>query len=199
MIIAVGVNTDGRRKVLGVASGASEAEPFWEAFLRSLADRGLLGMKLVIADNHKWLRTAASKVFSASQQRCRVHWMRNAFAHAVAKQRPAAIAMIKTIFVQETAEAAHQQWEHVAGALREKYPKLADMVDASREDVLAYIVAFPKDHWAQNSSTNPLKRGNKEIKQRSDVVGIFPNDAAVGRLVEALMLEQNSGPYRADT
>ena len=189
-IIAVGVNTDGRREVLGVATGPSEAEPFWKAFLRSLADRGLRGVKLVIADDHKGLRAAASKVFAASQQRCRVHWMRNALAHAAPKQRPAVIAMIKTIFAQETAEAAHQQWEQVADALREKFPKLADMMDASREDVLAYMV-FPKDHWAQIASTNPLERVNKEIKRRADVIGIFPNDAAVVRLVGALMLEQN--------
>lgn len=189
-IIAVGVNTDGRREVLGVATGPSEAEPFWKAFLRSLADRGLRGVKLVIADDHKGLRAAASKVFSASRQRCRVHWMRNAFAHAAPKQRPAVIAMIKTIFAQETAEAAHQQWDQVADALREKFPKLADMMGASREDVLAYM-AFPKDHWAQISSTNPLERVNKEIKRRADVIGIFPNDAAVVRLVGALLLEQN--------
>lgn len=189
-IIAVGVNTDGRREVLGIATGPSEAEPFWKAFLRSLADRGLRGVKLVISDDHKGLRAAASKIFAASQQRCRVHWMRNALAHAAPKQRPAVIAMIKTIFAQETAEAAHQQWEQVADACREKFPKLAGMMDSSREDVLAYM-AFPKEHWAQISSTNPLERVNKEIKRRADVIGIFPNDAAVIRLVGALMLEQN--------
>jgi len=189
-IIAVGVNTDGRREVLGIATGPSEAEPFWKAFLRSLADRGLRGVKLVISDDHKGLRAAASKVFAASQQRCRVHWMRNALAHAAPKQRPAVIAMIKTIFAQETAEAAHQQWQQVADACREKFPKLAGMMDNSREDVLAYM-GFPKEHWAQISSTNPLERVNKEIKRRADVIGIFPNDAAVIRLVGALMLEQN--------
>lgn len=189
-IIAVGVNTDGRREVLGIATGPSEAEPFWKAFLRSLADRGLRGVKLVISDDHKGLRAAASKVFAASQQRCRVHWMRNALAHTAPKQRPAVIAMIKTIFAQETAEAANQQWEQVADACREKFPKLAGMMDSSREDVLAYM-AFPKEHWAQISSTNPLERLNKEIKRRADVIGIFPNDAAVIRLVGALMLEQN--------
>jgi len=189
-IIAVGVNTDGRREVLGIATGPSEAEPFWKAFLRSLADRGLRGVKLVISDDHKGLRAAASKVFAASQQRCRVHWMRNALAHAAPKQRPAVIAMIKTIFAQETAEAAHQQWQQVADACREKFPKLAGMMDNSREDVLAYM-GFPKEHWAQISSTNPLERMNKEIKRRADVIGIFPNDAAVIRLVGALMLEQN--------
>jgi transposase-like protein len=112
-IIAVGVNTDGRREVLGVATGPSEAEPFWKSFLRRLADRGLRGVKLVIADDHKGLRAAAAKVFNATQQRCRVHWLRNALAHVAPKQRPAVIAMLKTIFAQESAEAAHAQWQQL--------------------------------------------------------------------------------------
>ncbi len=190
VIVAVGVNTLGKREVLGVASGPSEAEPFWKSFLRSLADRGLRGVKLVISDDHKGLRSAAGKVFNATQQRCRVHWMRNALAHVGAKQRPAVVAMLKTIFAQESAEAAHEQWHHVADALRERYEKLAVMMDGSREEVLAYM-AFPKEHWPQISSTNPLERVNKEIKRRADVIGIFPNTAAVIRLVGALMLEQN--------
>jgi transposase-like protein len=189
-IIAVGVNTDGRRDVLGVATGPSEAEPFWKGFLRSLADRGLRGVKLVIADDHKGLRAAASKVFHATLQRCRVHWMRNLLTHAPAKQRPAVIAMVKTIFAQESAREARAQWKMVAEALRERAPKLAAMMDASLDDVLAYT-AFPKEHWPQISSTNPLERLNGEIKRRSDVVGIFPNDRAIVRLVGALMLEQN--------
>ena len=190
VIVAVGVNTLGKREVLGVASGPSEAEPFWKSFLRSLADRGLRGVKLVISDDHKGLRSAAGKVFHATQQRCRVHWMRNALAHVGPKQRPAVVAMLKTIFAQESAEAAHEQWHHVADALRERYEKLAIMMDGSREEVLAYM-AFPKEHWVQISSTNPLERVNKEIKRRADVIGIFPNTAAVIRLVGALMLEQN--------
>ncbi|MDY7526275.1 IS256 family transposase [Sphingomonas sp. 10B4] len=190
VIVAVGVNTLGKREVLGVASGPSEAETFWKSFLRSLADRGLRGVKLVISDDHKGLRSAAGKVFHATQQRCRVHWMRNALAHVGPKQRPAVVAMLKTIFAQESAEAAHEQWRHVADALRERYEKLAIMMDGSREEVLAYM-AFPKEHWAQISSTNPLERVNKEIKRRADVIGIFPNTAAVIRLVGALMLEQN--------
>ena len=189
-IIAVGVNTDGRREVLGVATGPSEAETFWKGFLRSLADRGLRGVKLVIADDHKGLRAAASKVFHATLQRCRVHWMRNALAHVPAKQRPAVMAMIKTIFAQETAADAHAQWKIVADALHERAPKLAAMMEEAREDVLAYT-AFPKEHWPQIASTNPLERLNGEIKRRSDVVGIFPNDRAIIRLVGALMLEQN--------
>jgi transposase-like protein len=189
-IVAVGVNTDGRREVLGVATGVSEAEVFWKGFLRSLADRGLRGVKLVIADDHKGLRAAASKVFHASLQRCRVHWMRSALAHVPAKQRPAVVAMLKTIFAQETAAEARAQWNSVAEALRERVPKLAALMDAAREDVLAYT-AFPREHWPQIASTNPLERLNGEIKRRSDVVGIFPNDRAVLRLVGALMLEQN--------
>ena len=189
-IIAVAVNTDGRREVLGVATGLSEAETFWKGFLRSLADRGLRGVKLVISDDHKGLKAAASKVFHATQQRCRVHWMRNALAHASAKQRPAVAAMLKTIFAQETAEEMNTQWKSVADALRERVPKLAELMDGAREDVLAYT-AFPKEHWPQISSTNPLERLNGEIKRRSEVVGIFPNDRAIVRLVGALMLEQN--------
>ncbi len=190
VIIAVGVNTDGRREVLGVATGASEAEPFWKAFLRSLADRGLRGVKLVVADDHKGLRAAAAKVFSATHQRCRVHWLRNALAHVPPKQRPAAVAMLKTIFAQDTAEAAHAQWRQVADALRERFPKLAELMDGARDDVLAYMT-FPREHWPQIASTNPLERLNGEIKRRADVVGIFPNDRSVIRLVGALMLEQS--------
>ena len=190
VILAVGVNSDGRREVLGIATGASEAEPFWTAFLRSLADRGLRGVKLVIADDHKGLRAAATRVFHASHQRCRVHWMRNAMAHLAPKQRPAVVAMLKTSFAQDTAEAAREQWTSVAEALRERCPKLVELMDRSREEVLVYM-SFPRKHWGQIASTNPLERLNGEIKRRADVVGIFPNDRAVIRLVGALMLEQN--------
>src|SRR5215203_4934153 len=190
VIIAVGVNTDGRREVLGIATGASEAEPFWTAFLRSLADRGLRGVKLVIADDHKGLRAAATKVFHASHQRCRVHWMRNALTRVPPKQRSAVVALLRTIFAQDTAEAAHAQWKQVADTLRERFSKLAELMDGARDDVLAYM-AFPREHWAQIASTNPLERLNREIKRRADVIGIFPNDRAVVRLIGALMLEQN--------
>jgi putative transposase len=190
VIVAVAVNEDGRREVLGVATGLSEAETFWPGFLRSLADRGLRGVKLVIADDHKGLRAAARRVFDATLQRCRVHRMRNALAHAPAKQRAAVAAMLKTIFAQETKTEARAQWDTVAEALREKQPKLSAMMDASREDVLAYM-DLPREHRPQICSTNPLERLDKEIKRRSDVVGIFPNDEAVMRLVGALMLETN--------
>jgi transposase-like protein len=190
VIVAVAVNEDGRREVLGIATGPSEAETFWTGFLRSLADRGLRGVRLVIADDHKGLRAAARRVFDATLQRCRVHWMRNALAHAPAKQRAAVAAMLKTIFAQDTKAEAVAQWNTVADALRERQPRLGAMMDTSREDVLAYM-DFPREHWPQIASTNPLERINKEIKRRSDVVGIFPNDEAVIRLVGALMLETN--------
>ena len=189
VIVAVGVNIEGRREVLGVASGPSEAEPFWTAFLRSLADRGLRGVKLVIADDHKGLRAAASRVFHAAQQRCRVHWMRNALAPVGARQRATVAAMLRTIFAQDEAAAARDQWRKVADALRPRFAATADLMDRSEDDVLAYM-AFPKAHWAQISSTNPLERLNKEIKRRADVVGIFPNEDSIVRLVGALMLEQ---------
>ncbi|ACI51524.1 transposase IS256 [Gluconacetobacter diazotrophicus PA1 5] len=190
VIIAVGVNTDGRREVLGVATGPSEAEAFWTDFLRSLADRGLRGVKLVVADAHAGLRAAAGRVFNATLQRCRVHWLRNALAHAHAKQRPAISALLRTIFTQETAEDASRQWRHVTDKLREGFPKLAEFMKRTEVDVLAYM-GFPREHWTQISSTNPIERVNREIKRRCDVIGIFPNDAAIIRLVGALMLEQN--------
>lgn len=190
VIVAVAVNTDGRREVLGVATGASEAEVFWTDFLRSLAERGLRGVKLVIADDHKGLRAAARRVFNAGLQRCRVHWARNLLAHVGAKQRAGVAAMIRTIFTQETKAEAFAQWDKVADALRDKHDRLGALMDAAREDVLTYM-DYPKEHWAQIASTNPLERVNKEIKRRADVVGIFPNDEAVVRLVGALMLEQS--------
>ena len=204
VIIAVAVNEDGKREVLGVTTGPSEAETFWTEFLRSLADRGLRGVKLVIADDHKGLRafvgrtvhrpvrssSAPRRVFNATHQRCRIHWMRNALAHAPAKSRTAVAAMLKTIFAQETKTEAEQQWDIVADALREKQPKLGALMDSSRDDVLAYM-SFPREHWAQIASTNPLERVNREVKRRSDVIGIFPNDEAIIRLVGALMLETN--------
>ncbi|CUH39985.1 Transposase [Jannaschia seosinensis] len=189
-IVAIAVNEDGKREVPGVATGPSEAETFWTGFLRSLADRGLRGVKLVVADNHKGLRAAARRVFDATHQRCRVHWMRNALAHAPAKQRTAVAAMLKTIFAQETKAETEAQWEVVADALREKQEKLGAFMDASRDDVLAYM-DFPREYWTQIAFTNPIERVNREIKRRADVIGIFPNDEAIIRLVGALMLETN--------
>jgi len=190
VIIAVAVNTEGVREIIGVATGASEAEPFWTEFLRSLTRRGLHGVKLVISDAHEGLKAAIAKVLTASWQRCRVHFVRNALAHANKGQRQALLALINTIFAQETAEAASAQWRIVTDQLRVKFPKLAEMMDAAEHDVLAYM-AFPSAHRVQLRSTNPLERLNAEVKRRTNVVGIFPNERAIIRLVGAMMLEQN--------
>jgi putative transposase len=190
VIIAVAVNTDGVREVLGMAIGPSEAEPFWTAFLRSLTRRGLRGVKLVISDAHEGLKAAAAKVLKSTWQRCKVHFLRNALAHAGKGQRQMVLAMINTVFAQENQEAAITQWRSVADQLRVKFPKLATLMDGSECDVLAYM-SFPKAHSKQIHSTNPLERVNAEIKRRTDVVGIFPNEAAITRLVGALLLEQS--------
>jgi putative transposase len=190
VIIAVGANSDGRREVLGTAVGASEAEPFWTDFLRSLARRGLRGVKLVISDAHEGLKAAAARVLNASWQRCRVHFMRNAMAHAGKTQRRIVSAWIGTAFAQDDAEAARQQWRTVADQLRARVPRLAALMDDAETDVLAFTT-FPKEHRAKIHSTNPLERLNGEIKRRTDVVGIFPNEEAIVRLVGAILLEQN--------
>jgi putative transposase len=190
VIIAVGVNSDGRREVLGMEIGASEAEPFWTAFLRKLTRRGLRGVKLVISDSHEGIKAAVTKVLSTSWQRCRVHFMRNVLAHAGKQGRRVISAFIATAFAQNDAKAASQQWRHVADQIRPKVPKLAALLDEAETDVLAYMT-FPPAHRAKLHSTNPLERVNGEIKRRTEVVGIFPNEAAITRLVGAILLEQN--------
>ena len=190
VIIAVAVNTDGQREVLGMAVGPSEAEPFWTNFLRSLARRGLRGVKLVISDDHEGLKAAVAKVLKATWQRCRVHFMRNALAHVPKGQRQMVAALIRTVFAQESEADARRQWRAVADQLRERFPKIGALMDKSEADVLAHL-SFPKAHRLQIHSTNPLERLNAEIKRRTDVVGIFPNEAAIVRLVGALLLEQN--------
>ncbi len=187
--VAVGVNTDGRHEVLGMDIGHSEAETFWTAFLRKLARRGLRGVKLVISDAHEGLK-AATKVLGATAQRCRVHFMRNALAHAGKSGRQVVSALIATAFAQADAEAARQQWRRVADQFRPKMPKLAALMDDAEADVLAYMT-FPAARRTKLHSTNPLERVNGEIKRRTDVVGIFPNEASVRRLVGAILLEQN--------
>ncbi|KEQ02405.1 IS256 family transposase [Pseudorhizobium pelagicum] len=190
VIIAVGVNTDGRREVLGMEVGTSEAEPIWTEFLRKLTRRGLRGVKLVISDAHEGIKAAVSKVLCATWQRCRVHFARNVLAHAGKSGRRVVSAFIGTAFAQETPEAASAQWRTVADQIRPKVPKLAAIMDEAEHDVLAYM-SFPRQHWAKLHSTNPIERLNGEIKRRTDVVGIFPNDDAIVRLVGALLLEAN--------
>ena len=190
VIVAVGVNSDGRREVLGMDIGPSEAEAFWTAFLRKLRQRGLRGVKLVISDAHDGLKAAIAKLLHASWQRCRVHFARNALAHAGKNGRRVVAAFIATAFAQNDADAAKNQWRKVADQLRPTLPRLAALMDDSETDVLAYM-SFPAAHRTKLHSVNPLERLNGEIKRRTDVVGIFPNEAAITRLVGALLLEQN--------
>ena len=171
VIIATGVNSDGRREVLGMEIGASEAEPIWTAFLRKLTRRGLRGVKLVVCDAHEGIKAAVSKVLCASWQRCRVHFMRNVLAHAGKSGRRVVSAFIATAFAQETPEAASAQWRTVAGQIRSKVPKLAAIMDEAEPDVLA-CMTFPKEHRAKLHSTNPIERLNGEIKRRTEAVGV---------------------------
>jgi transposase-like protein len=190
VIVAVAVNSDGRREVLGMDIGPSEAETFWTAFLRKLARRGLRGVKLVISDAHEGIKAAVAKVLNATWQRCRVHFMRNALAHAGRSGRRVVSAFIATAFAQDDAEAAKAQWRRVPDQLRPKLPKLSFFLHEAETDVLAYMT-FPATHCAKLHSTNPLERLNGEIKRRTEVVGIFPNEDAIVRLVGAILLEQN--------
>ena len=188
--VAVAVNDQGRREVLGMAIGASEAETFWTGFLRSLTRRGLCGVKLVIADDHKGLKAAATRILGATAQRCRVHFMRNLLAHAGKQGRRVVSAFVATAFAQDDADSAAAQWRLVADQLKPKAPKLAALMDEAQHDVLAYM-SFPREHRQKLHSTNPLERLNGEIKRRTNVVGIFPNEDAITRLVGAILLEQN--------
>jgi len=190
VIVAVGVNSDGRHEVLGMDIGPSEAETFWTGFLRKLARRGLRGVKLVISDAHEGIKASVAKVLTATWQRCRVHFMRNALAHAGKNGRRVVSAFIATAFAQNDAEAARRQWRTVADQLRPRMAKLAAFMDEAEPDVLAYM-SFPAQHRAKLHSTNPLERLNGEIKRRTEVVGIFPNEEAIVRLVGAILLEQN--------
>lgn len=190
VIVAVAVNIDGQRRVLGMKVGPSEAEPFWTEFLRSLTRRGLRGVKLVISDSHEGIKAAASKVLKTTWQCCRVHFMRCALAHAPKTRRRMVGAAIATAFAQDSAKEPHEQWRVVADQLRGKFARSACLMDTAEHEVLAYM-DFAKAHWLQIHSTNPLERLNAEIKRRTNVVGIYPNDSAITRLVGAMLLEQS--------
>ena len=187
--IAVGVNMDGRREVLGMAIGPSEAETFWTEFLRDLVRRGLRGVKLVISDAHEGIKASVARVLNTTWQRCRVHFQRNALAHAGKSSRRVVSAFIATAFAQPDHATAKTQWRNIADQMRGKLPRLSGLMDDAEEDVLAYMT-FPHQHRTKLHSTNPIERLNGEIKRRTDVVVIFPNEAAIRRLVGAILMEQ---------
>jgi putative transposase len=191
VVVAIGVTASGVREVLGVDIGPSEDGAFWLRFLRALVARGLSGVQLVTSDAHEGLRQALGAVLhGTSWQRCRVHFLRNALALVPKATQALVAATIRTVFAQPTPEAAQAQWRQVADGFRARFPRLAALMDAAEADVLAYA-AFPSAHWRQIWSTNPLERLNRELKRRTDVVGIFPNPAAAIRLVGALLAEQH--------
>ena len=189
-IIAVAANTEGKREIVGLHIGPSEAETFWATFLKSMVRRGLHGVKLVISDAHQGLKAAIRRVVGASWQRCRVHWMRNALSYVPKGQQSMVSAALRQAFIQPDRAGASQTLRHVADQLRAKWPKLGTFIDDSEADVLSHM-DFPVQHRTKLHSTNPLERLNKEVKRRADVVGIFPNEGAIVRLIGAVLLEAN--------
>ena len=192
VVIAIGLNAEtGNREVLGLDVGPSEDGAFWLAFLRGLVARGLAGVQLVVSDAHEGLKTAiGAALHGASWQRCRVHFVRNALALVPKSAQQMVAASIRTAFVQPEPEMVRHTWQQVAESFRTRYAKLAQLLEDAEHDVLAYL-AFPAEHWRQIWSNNPLERLNREVKRRTGVVGIFPNDAAIIRLIGMVLSEQH--------
>jgi transposase-like protein len=192
VIVAVAVNTDGRREVLGIAIGPSETEAFWTDFLRALARRGLRGVELVISDAHEGLKTAAARVLNATWQRCRVHFMRNLLSYAGRQGKRVVAAFVATAFAQDDAAAAKAQWRQVAEQLRPKAKRLAEIMDEAEEDVLAYMT-FPKEHRTKLHSTDEMdkrfrRRGGRISTARATSWRSAAHrlEAPPGRLIRAL-------------
>ncbi len=192
VVIAVGVKAQtGEREILGLDVGPSEDGAFWTSFLRSLVGRGLSGVRLVTSDAHRGLKGAVQTVLvGASWQRCRVHFMRNALSLVPKAAQQMVGATIRTVFAQPDAQSAREQWRRVSEGFRHRFATLSELMEEAEEDVLAYA-AFPQEHWQKIWSNNPLERLNKEVKRRTNVVGIFPNEAAVIRLVGSVLSEQH--------
>jgi putative transposase len=191
VVVATGVNAEGRREVLGMDVGTSEDGAFWLSFLRSLAARGLSGVQLVTSDAHQGLKDAVATVFSgATWQRCRTHFMTNMLTRVPRRAQPAVATLVRTIYQQPSPGEVHAQHKKVVAQLGERFSAAAMMLEEAGPDILAFT-AFPVAHWRQIWSNNPLERVNREIRRRTDVVGIFPNRAAVRRLVGAVLAEQH--------
>jgi putative transposase len=188
--MAIGLNEAGRREVLGMRLGHSETEEFWTEFLRSMLDRGLRGVKLVVSDSHVGLRKAVERCMGCSWQRCRVHFMRNVLERTPTGRKEMVACLIRTALAQDDPAGTRSRWEEVASSLADPFPKVAQLMREAMEDVLAHR-ACPQNLWPQLASTNGLERLNREIKRRADVVQIFPNDESVVRLVGAILMEQH--------
>jgi transposase-like protein len=190
VVIAHGVHESGRREVIALDVGEAETEAFWREFLRSLVARGLVGVQLAISDAHPGLKAAIARVLGCPWQRCTVHFLRDCLGHARREQQPMLAALIRPIFAAEDRGTARDRLSEAVAALEGKLDKVAALLEQAEEDVLAFY-AFPADHWRKLRSTNPLERLNREIGRRTDVVGIFPDDASVIRLATMLCIEQN--------
>ena len=191
VVVATGITTDGGREVLGLDVGDSEDEVFWRGFLTELKKRGLGGVQLVISDQHAGLVAALKRSFQGvGHQRCRVHFARNLLALVPKTHTDMVAAVFRTIFAQPDAATVAATWDEVRDQLAARFPKIGPLMDEAKAEVLAFT-AFPRSHWAKIWSTNPLERVNKEIKRRARVVGIFPNDAAVIRLVGAVLADMH--------
>jgi putative transposase len=190
LVIAYAVHESGRREVIGLDVGEAETEAFWREFLRSLRARGVTGVRLCVSDCHEGLRAAIAQVLGCPWQRCSVHFLRNMLGHCAKSQQPMISAAIRAIFTASSGQEARERLAEVVERLQPIAPKVAELVLDAESDLLGFY-AFPREHWTKLRSTNPLERVNREIGRRTDVVGIFPNDAALIRLAGALLIEQN--------
>ena len=190
VVVAHAVHETGRREIIGLDIGEAETEAFWTEFLRSLVARGLLGVQLAISDAHPGLKAALATVLGAPWQRCTVHFLRDLRGHARKDQHDALGAVIRSVFTAENGDEARRRLGDAVAQLEPRLPKIAALLQEAEDDVLAFY-AFPAEHWPKLRSTNPLERFNREIARRTDVVGIFPDDASVIRLVSMLAIEAN--------
>lgn len=191
LVVAYGVNDEGRRSVLGVEVDVAETQESWTQFLKALKARGLGGVQLVISDAFEGLKAAIARVLpEASWQRCKVHLMRNLLAKVPKTARSMVAALVRMVFLEQSQAQAKQRLRQIADQLRERFPEVADQLEEAEDDLLAYM-HFPPAHWSKLCSTNPLERQNREIARRTDVVGIFPNPQALLRLTTAYLQEQD--------
>jgi putative transposase len=190
VVVAHAVHETGRREIIGLDVGEAETEAFWREFLRSLVQRGLVGVQLTISDAHPGLKAALAQVLGAPWQRCTVHFLRDCLGHARKDQHGLLAALIRPIFRAENAQDARERLSEAVTQLQRPMGKVAAMLEEAEEDILAFY-AFPSEHWPKLRSTNPLERFNREIGRRTDVVGIFPDDSSLIRLVSMLAIEAN--------